>query len=57
MMRRTHLLLIVAMVALYALVTSPDLVIGIAIAAVVFVFGTRWLVSAMFSRSRGMWRR
>ncbi|MBF5001786.1 hypothetical protein IRT45_32165 [Nocardia sp. BSTN01] len=56
-MSRIPLLLVVTMVGLYALVTSPDLVIGIVIAAVVLVFGLRWLVSTMFRRPRGMWRR
>ncbi|MBF6272277.1 MULTISPECIES: hypothetical protein [Nocardia] len=57
MMTRMPLLLAVTMIGLYALVTSPDLVIGIVIAAAVFVFGLRWLVSTMFRRPRGMWRR
>lgn len=56
-MTRMPLLLVVAMVGLYALATSPDLVIGIVIAAAVFVFGLRWLVSTTFRRPRGMWRR
>ena len=57
MARNLPVLLIVAMVGIYVLVSAPEFVIGTVIAVAVFVFGVRWLVSAMFSRSRGMWRR
>ncbi|MFI7191554.1 hypothetical protein ACIBQ0_17610 [Nocardia nova] len=56
MARNTPLLLIVAMVGIYALVSAPEFVIGTVVAAAVFVFGLRWLVSGMFGGRRG-WRR
>ncbi|MGW5517096.1 hypothetical protein [Nocardia africana] len=56
MTRNMPLVLIVAMVGLYALVSAPEFVIGTVIAAAVFVFGLRWLVSSMFGGRRG-WRR
>ncbi|MBO0853604.1 MAG: hypothetical protein J2P18_07535 [Nocardia sp.] len=56
MMPRFSLLLMVAVVGLYAVVTSPDVVIGLVIAAAVFVVGVRWLAGSMVRGRRG-WRR
>lgn len=55
-MTRPAFLLIGVIVAAYALFAAPEFVIGTAGVAAVFVFGTRWFLSTMFRRSRGVRR-